>query len=285
MSDGLKFIEKLGFKKVGKWERDKDEDEEIFFVDERDEKEQKQKELVYAFVANGVVMYIGQTEKTLQERMGNYEKTYKSQGRNFRGNEQIKDALNENHKEVLVYAISLDEIRTKKINMVGEEIGLTTTDAFEKIAIGTINPEWNIDGKENKDLPKDIKVPSFKFKQVNEWKLDGEKILLDKPECEKEGWFYFFVSNDKEIIHVGTTKKKLKERMDSFRNKVGSVDKHKNKKIKDKLEKNVKVFVYAYQFNVAAIDDKIKNIIKYGIERALEDELSVEEKKEQYEDD
>jgi len=287
MDNSLENFRKFGFREVGKWERDKNEDGEISFLVKKGETEQNRKEWVYAFVVDKEVMYVGQTKKTLKERMGGYENPYESQGRNRRGNGQIKDVLNEDHKEVFVYAISLNEIKTKKINIVGEEIFLKTTDAFEMIVIGEMNPDWNINGKENKDLPKNIKIPGFMFKQVNEWKLDGGKIhiALDKPEYEKEGWFYFFASNNKKIIHVGTTDRTLEKIMDNYKggHKEGtSIRIHKD--IKAVLEKTGKVFVYAAQFD-ASIDKKNKNIIKYGIERALEDELNEEETEEQNEDD
>ena len=279
MSNSLEFIENLGFKEVGKWEWDKDEDGEILCP--LGEREQKQKEWVYAFVVDGVVMYIGQTEKTLKKRMGDYEKPGKSQDRNHRGNKQIKDAL-ENGVEVFVYALQNDEIKRNKEaeNLIAHFAGL------EKGLIKEMKLGWNVSGQPK--LLKKIKLPGYEFNLIGEWKLDGGKIFvdLDKTECEKKGWIYFLLSDDKKIIHVGTTDRTLKKIMDNYKggHKEGaSIRIYKD--IKAVLEKNVKVFVYAYQFNVAAIDDKTKNIIKYGIERALEDELNEEEKDEQNEDE
>jgi hypothetical protein len=165
MSDNLEFIKNLGFKEeVGEWKRDKGKKWKISFSDNRNQTEQKQKEWVYAFIVNNGVMYIGQTDRTLEERMRDY-RDRRGNGTTTRISENIEGVLLKKNGKVLVYAISLNEIEPKKINIGGEEITLTT-DAFEKIAIGAVKPEWNRDGKEKQNLPENNETPRRKQRGI-----------------------------------------------------------------------------------------------------------------------
>jgi hypothetical protein len=148
MDKRVESIEKLGFKKVGAWEWDEGKKKIKFILFY--EKEKGGGGWVYAFVAGGEVKYIGETDRedgTLKGRMEDHQNK-RGNGNPKRINEEITKVFENGKKviEVFIYAIPLDEIKTKVINIGGEEIVLTAS-AFEKIAIGAINPDWNIDGK------------------------------------------------------------------------------------------------------------------------------------------
>jgi hypothetical protein len=140
MDKRVESIEKLGFREVGNWTL---KDEEIFFVPKR---EQTQKKIVYAFVVDNVVEYVGVTaDGALEERMGGYQNPGKSQFTNIRINGKIKDLLNPKcKKSVIVYAVSNDEIR-QNIKETADFINFAV--GLEAGLIKEIKPEWNIKGK------------------------------------------------------------------------------------------------------------------------------------------
>lgn len=49
--------------------------------------------VLYAFVSEGNVLYIGKTVRSLKQRMYNYQKPGPSQSTSIRGNKLIKDAV------------------------------------------------------------------------------------------------------------------------------------------------------------------------------------------------
>lgn len=264
MDNKVGSIEKFGFKKVGEWEWDKKKSGEIHFSFDAEEKQGES--CVYAFVVKDVVMYIGKTDMTLEQRMNGYKNPGKTQCRNVRGNKQIKDVLKESGN-VFIYALRNDEIKQKLKEI---ECLINFAAGLESGLINEIKLlKWN-----RVPLPAKIELCGYKFKKVNNWKTEGEKISvpLGKNEREKIGWIYFLASNYYEIIHVGTTERTLETKMGNFKGgHKESTSIRVNEDIKSVLDKNGKVFVYAARFD-ALIDDKTKNKIKAEIKRALQEE-------------
>jgi hypothetical protein len=278
MNDNLKSIVELGFAEVGKWTLGGGKISPNLY----DKKKKGGGGWVYAFVVgkDKEVKYIGKTDREDDELLGRMGMYRNGAGTNsIRIRNELKKVL-ENSAEVLIYAISLDEIKTKKIiDVGGKKTAPTTTSAFEMIAIGMMNDHdslWNIEGTNKQNLPKCIKALGFQFKQVGEWKLENGKLFaaLDENGMQRKDLFYFFASNDKKIIHVGMTDRTLETKMGNYKDKSGRTNNRKNKEIKDVLERKGKVFIYA------ASDNGTKNGIKSGIRNELEKEWKKDEENE-----
>ncbi|MCL1948012.1 MAG: hypothetical protein FWF51_12820 [Chitinivibrionia bacterium] len=138
MENSLEFIEKLGFKDVGKWE---------LGISYKFEEKQMQKKFIYAFVVDDgkdkVVKYIGNTVRTLKGRMDCYRNEIGG-STNSRIKNEIVKAL-KSDKKVLIYALPNDEIdpKTEGIN----ELITYTTGLEEKLIdkLDLTQPDcWNI---------------------------------------------------------------------------------------------------------------------------------------------
>ncbi len=98
------------------------------------------KNVLYSFVSNGIIKYIGKTTMELSKRMYGYQNPGPSQSTNIRVNFKIKELL-ENEKHVDIFILTdngLLKFGDFKINLAA---GLEDTLIFE------INPGWNFSGK------------------------------------------------------------------------------------------------------------------------------------------
>ncbi len=98
------------------------------------------KNILYSFVTNGVVNYIGKTSMHLSKRMYGYQNPGPSQTTNIRVNKKIKDILLSNQPVDIFILVSngLLKYGNFRINLAA---GLEDTLIFE------ISPEWNFSGK------------------------------------------------------------------------------------------------------------------------------------------
>ncbi|MCL1946193.1 MAG: GIY-YIG nuclease family protein [Chitinivibrionia bacterium] len=104
-----------------------------------------QKKLVYAFVANGCVKYVGTTVKALKKRMREYRNYNAIQTTNRVNNARIVDELLlENGSDVSIYAISSDDI---KRNIEKTNLYINFAAGLEDELIKVLKPEWNNKGK------------------------------------------------------------------------------------------------------------------------------------------
>lgn len=77
----------MGFKLAGAWSLDGD-GLRLSFVDHG-----SARNILYAFVAGGAVMYVGKTTQTLAKRLYGYARPGPTQSTNIKGNRLIREAL------------------------------------------------------------------------------------------------------------------------------------------------------------------------------------------------
>lgn len=141
----------IGFIKVGQWKLKNDR------IQYHLESHQNATNILYSFVSNGRIKYIGKTTMHLSKRMYGYQNPGPSQTTNIRTNDKIKNfLLNEQPVDIFIL---IDDGQYKhgdfKINLVA---------GLEDTMIDKIKPEWNYLGKskieedENSDAEELIEV-------------------------------------------------------------------------------------------------------------------------------
>ncbi|HOY29467.1 MAG TPA: GIY-YIG nuclease family protein [Flavobacteriales bacterium] len=100
-------------------------------------------DVLYAFVIEESVKYVGITSKRLSERMGQYAKPYATQSTNIRLKEFIRDSL-KSGIEVSVYALP------SSLPIHVGEFPLNIAAGIEYSLIERLDPDWNTDGRSKK---------------------------------------------------------------------------------------------------------------------------------------
>jgi hypothetical protein len=92
--------------------------------------------ILYAFISDGEVLYIGKTTQALQKRLYGYQKPGPTQFTNIKGNKLLKEILAKS-KSVDIYALPDDGLH---------HIGafhLNLAAGLEDSIIATLKPKWN----------------------------------------------------------------------------------------------------------------------------------------------
>ena len=169
----------IGFVHAGKWNL-KNNNLNVELIGH-----QKSKNVLYSFVSDGVVKYIGKTILELTKRMYGYQNPGPSQSTNIRISLKIKELLSSNNSvDILVLPEnSFLKYGDFKINLAA---GLEDTLIYE------INPEWNFTGKSAmKKVKQDLKFKVTSFEIIlgiayynqgffNVSKAHNEKFGIDK---------------------------------------------------------------------------------------------------------
>lgn len=130
-SHSLKELSDLGFEKVGGWSL---QNGELQFHLENSAQESK---ILYAFVVDGVVKYIGKSQQTLRKRINLYKNGDHSQKTNIRVRKKITEALlNKNIVSIYVFI--------NKIPLYYSDMEIDLAAGLESGMIAKFNPEWNI---------------------------------------------------------------------------------------------------------------------------------------------
>ena len=87
MNSGIDKLLEIGFKKVGSWNIIKGE------IQHNISTHLDQKNILYAFVSNREIKYIGKTIRSFKRRMYNYHRPGKSMRTSIRINKKIIDTL------------------------------------------------------------------------------------------------------------------------------------------------------------------------------------------------
>ncbi|MCL1948010.1 MAG: hypothetical protein FWF51_12810 [Chitinivibrionia bacterium] len=142
MKSDLEYIKKLGFKYVGEWCA-LDENEKITHNIEL--KQQEQERVIYAFVVCDDVKYVGETTRTLKEKMQNYRTCDESQGRDIENNKQIKKVLG--NKDGNKNKVSIYTLCDSSVSSLSDEI----LSILKYGIISNLNPKklWNKRGVKN----------------------------------------------------------------------------------------------------------------------------------------
>lgn len=120
----------IGFEKVGKWYL---KDNKITFEVTSSGKTN----ILYAYIIDSEVMYVGKSSRTLKARLTNYKNPEPSQKTNMRVNNYIKESLIAG-KQVHIYEYSKESDLCIGVFKVDISAGL------EESIIKIINPKWNI---------------------------------------------------------------------------------------------------------------------------------------------
>lgn len=128
--NSLRHLVNIGFEEVGYWSLDKDQ---VTFALTKSANESN---IIYAFVVNDVVKYIGKSIQTLYKRIYLYKQGGGSQLTNIRIKQEIKVCLARDD-EVKIYVLVPD----LKIEYRGIPINLAA--GLEDNIIARLKPEWN----------------------------------------------------------------------------------------------------------------------------------------------
>jgi len=130
----MEKLTEIGFVKIGKWKLKNNELE--LFLDSNN----SNKNILYSFICDDKVMYIGKTVKTISQRLYGYKKPSVSQRTNHRVNKQIIELLNDGF-EIDIY-IFIDNAQLKYRNY---QINLAA--GLEDSLISEVNPKRNFTEK------------------------------------------------------------------------------------------------------------------------------------------
>ena len=121
----------MGFRKVGEWQA---EGVKIRFILDVDAASIKN--VLYAFVCQGTVVYIGKTVRSLRQRMSGYKNPSSSQSTNIKGNKLIIETLAKNIS-VLIFALPDNGL----LYYGGFHINLAA--GLEDSMVSALKPAWN----------------------------------------------------------------------------------------------------------------------------------------------
>jgi hypothetical protein len=127
-------LESIGFRRCGYWRLGEQRIEYTLSDGENDMR------VLYAFVSQEAVLYIGKTVRSLRERMYQYQNPGRTQYTNIRGHEHIRQML-EHGLCVDIYAFS----DPGHIRHAGILVNLAA--GLEDSLITTFKPQWNVAGK------------------------------------------------------------------------------------------------------------------------------------------
>lgn len=129
--ESLKKILSMGFERVGRWFWD---GEDLNFELTQ---HQSEKDILYAFVVDGEVKYLGKSIQALHKRIYLYKNCGPSQRTNIRVRDKLRGCL-KNGSQVLIYAF------VQKIPLMYQNIPINLAAGLEDNLIATIRPEWNL---------------------------------------------------------------------------------------------------------------------------------------------
>ena len=126
----MQRLKNIGFIKVGEWKIT-----DNYFA-HTIEKHLAEKKMLYAFVSDNDVLYIGKTIDTLKNRMTGYKNANSTQKTNVRVKAKIIELL-DTGKEVCIY-ILIDKTEFKF-----GDYNLCLASGLEDTLIADIRPKWN----------------------------------------------------------------------------------------------------------------------------------------------
>jgi len=129
-TDHLQFLLTLGFEEVGAWFL---EGNSVQFRLAKNENEQN---ILYAFVVQGIVKYLGKSTMTLRARMNGYRNPGPTQTTNLNNNARIRELLQKGTPVKIFALVPKEEIRYKGF-MMNNAAGL------EDNLLAQIRPPWN----------------------------------------------------------------------------------------------------------------------------------------------
>lgn len=126
----MKRLLAIGFEQVGSWQL---HDHKLTLELTR---MNAQRNVLYAFIQDTLVLYVGKTTASLESRMGGYLKPYSTQRTNVRNNQALLELLRRN-KNIEIYAWA--DSGNHRIG----EFHLNYAAGLEDSIIKTVMPPWN----------------------------------------------------------------------------------------------------------------------------------------------
>lgn len=130
-NNSLQILTHVGFKEVGYWFISQNG------IDFHLEDKKNETDILYAFIANGQVMYIGKSIQSLYKRMSLYKFGNESQRTNSRNKQEIIKFL-EKGISINIYAF------IPCVDLKYQDISINIAASLEDNLIKKIKPEWNI---------------------------------------------------------------------------------------------------------------------------------------------
>ncbi len=127
----------IGFRKVGKWSQTPSGIEYALHdcADARN--------ILYCFVCDQIVLYVGKTTQSLKKRMYEYQNPGPTQSTNIKVNKNIYNFLADG-KQVVIYALPDNGL------LRSGEFHINLAAGLEDSIVKTLNPIWNKMGTANK---------------------------------------------------------------------------------------------------------------------------------------
>ncbi len=132
---GLYILRKVGFEEAGEWVLESNTVRYLLSQNVGEE------QVLYAFVSEGRVLYVGKTVRSLPQRLKGYMKPGRTQRTNERIHQKIERLLRKGKEvRIFVFAPAEDEIvyRGVRVNLAA---------GLEDELIAMLQPEWNEQGK------------------------------------------------------------------------------------------------------------------------------------------
>ena len=126
-------LEDMGFRRCGEWRTDADRIKCVL-VDHA-----AAMNVLYAFISDGSVLYVGKTVRTLKQRMYNYQNPGPSQSTSIRCNKLIYDTV-AGGKPVEIHALPDNGL----LYYGGFHVNLAA--GLEDSLVATLKPVWNMAG-------------------------------------------------------------------------------------------------------------------------------------------
>jgi len=161
----MKELIELGFEKIGKWSYKNN-----LFKFELNNNYINKKNILYSFVIENKIKYIGKSIKTISQRLNGYKNPNISQRTNFRLNNLIIEKL-KTGKEVEIF-LFVDNVN---LSYRGNKINLSA--GLEDNLIAEFLPEWNYLGKSRK-LTERKKIIKIENKENLMKKKYNEEIIV-----------------------------------------------------------------------------------------------------------
>ncbi|MEI6857164.1 GIY-YIG nuclease family protein [Psychrilyobacter sp.] len=130
-----KLLKKIGFKKIGDWSRENRKLKHNISSTCLEERN-----LLYSFIVNDEIKYIGKTTNLLKQRMYQYQNPGPSQSTNIKNNKNILKLLEEN-ENVEIYIFKEEK------PIIYNDIRINLSAGLEDPLINKFKPEWNRVGK------------------------------------------------------------------------------------------------------------------------------------------
>ena len=129
----IERLKNMGFRQVGEWTLDSGKVQ--FTLDDV----ASSQNVLYAFISEENVMYIGKTVQTLKQRMNGYKNPAPTQSTNIKGNNFITETLSAN-KSVSIYALPDNGL----LYYGGFHVNLAA--GLEDSLVSSLKPSWNTAG-------------------------------------------------------------------------------------------------------------------------------------------